>query len=137
MMKSRAGMTLMELLVVVIIMAILACMILPKFSGHSERAAVSEAVQALSAIRQAEEAYRLDNLNVYTSTLADLDVDLVQTNFTYGVAAAAGPTFTATATRQNTGSTPCTNKTITLTNAGVFGGTHPFGPNPVAGAACS
>ena len=136
MMKSQKGMTLMEIMIVIIIMAILACIVLPKFTGQSERGTVTEAIQGLSAIRQAEEAWRLDNANVYTSTLANLDIDLVQTNFTYGIVAAAGPTFTATATRQNTGTGPCTNKTVTLDNTGTFGGTHPFGPNPVANATC-
>lgn len=128
----------MEIMVVVIIMAILACMVVPQFQGHAERGVVAEAVEALSAIRHAEEFYRLQQATpAYTATLANLDIDLVQTNFTYGIAAAAGPTFTATATRQNTGSNPCTNKTITLTNTGAFGGSHPYGPNPVANATCT
>lgn len=130
MMKSKKGMTLMEIMVVIIIMAILACIVLPKFTGQTERGIVAEGIQGLSAIRQAEEAWRLDNSDSYTTALGSLDIDLTQTKFVYTIVAGAGPTFTATATRQPAGT--CNNTyngcTITLDNTGTWGGSHPFKP---------
>lgn len=46
---------------VVVILAILAGMTLPKFYPNKEKAYAAEALQILSSIRRAEEAYKLEN----------------------------------------------------------------------------
>ncbi|GEM_PF-1375940 len=53
--KREKGFTLIEILIVVIILAILAALILPKFLGQTENAYVSEANQMLGAIARAQE----------------------------------------------------------------------------------
>lgn len=122
-------MTLPEALIVIIIIAVLAAVALPRYVSQSERGVVAEAIQVLSAIRHAEEAYFLEN-NSYTNNLALLDVDAPpSTDFTYEVDGAG----LGTAKRSEG---DCINKTITLTVGGVFGGSHPFGPNPDSGASC-
>jgi prepilin-type N-terminal cleavage/methylation domain-containing protein len=141
MMNMKKGFTMIELLIVVVILAVLAALIIPRFALQDERARVSEAVSRLSAIRQGEEALFLET-NAYQALVAgstDADWDQIGLDrpgaraqfFTYGVAvnnAAVPPTFTATATRVD--DQECGNGTITLTNDGVFGGTHPMGPVP-------
>ena len=139
MIKRKKGFTLTEVLVVVVILGILAGLILPRFFGQSERAVVSEAVGMLSAVRQAEASYFLEHTAYTANVAADLDVDLSAVSFSYGVAVTAGPptTFTATATRLPTApantngctAAPFNGCTITLTNAGVWGGTHTYHPN--------
>ena len=129
--RMKKGYTLVEILTVVVILAVLATLVLPRFTGQSERAVVAEAVSMLSAIRQAEASFFLENAG-YTSDLTPagpLDVEISGTRFTY-TADVAG---TASATRALSG---CVGRTIVLTIDGTFSGTHPFGPNPDAGAVC-
>jgi prepilin-type N-terminal cleavage/methylation domain-containing protein len=60
-MISVTGFTLTEVLIVVAILGILASLALPRFFPSTEKARVSEAIGILSAIRQGEEAYWLEN----------------------------------------------------------------------------
>lgn len=129
--KSGKGFTLIEILIVVIILAILAALMIPRYLNQSERGIVSEGVRMLDAIRQAEQAFFLEN-TAYTDTLTDLDVTIpASTTFSYAVVAASG---LATATRLPA-SGVCSaangygNCTITLSAAGAWGGTHPFAPS--------
>ncbi len=91
----------------------------------------------LSAIRQSEEAYRLESAdNTYLDAAAATDADWLplglenpaSANWDYDVVATAAPSFTATATRNSADAN--NGLTITLDNAGTYGGTHPQGPNP-------
>jgi prepilin-type N-terminal cleavage/methylation domain-containing protein len=126
MVKIR-GFTLTEVLIVVVVLAILAALVLPRFSSQDERGFIAEATGALSAVRQAEEAYRLEN-PTYTNVIADLDVDIsTSTNFDYTITGATAADFLITAER-NGGQ--YNGMTITLDQSGDFGGTHPFGPEP-------
>ena len=101
MIKRKKGFTLTEVLIVVVILAVLAALVLPRFFGQSERAIVSEAVGMLSAIRQGEASYKLENNGNYiATTAASFSWDLlgidnpINAKFTYAVDAAG----TATAT---------------------------------------
>lgn len=119
---NNRGFTLLELIVVLIVMAALVAIALPQYAGFVERGKAAEAITALGAIKVAEESIRLQT-GSYTSTLTDLGITLNTTNWSYGVAATAGTSFVATATRQAPGTGTIT---LTYTSAGAttWGGTH-------------
>ena len=56
-MKRQRGFTLIELLIVVIIIAVLAALIIPRFLSQPEKAVVAEANQMLGAITRAQTTY--------------------------------------------------------------------------------
>jgi len=58
---GRSGFTMVELLIVLIIVGILAAVAAPIYSGNTQRAIASDAVAAMSLIRQAEREYALKN----------------------------------------------------------------------------
>jgi len=63
-MKSKfkyKGFTLVELLIVITILGILAAIAIPRLFPQTEKARVAEAINILSAIRQAQEAYFLQH----------------------------------------------------------------------------
>ena len=123
------GFTLTEVLIVVVILGVLAALALPRFFGQDERGVVAEAVAHLSAIRQAEASWSLEQATPgYTSTLADLDVAVPSTRFTYAVASNGTATATRLPATGTCSSAHFGNCTISLTANGVWGGDHPFGP---------
>ncbi len=141
-MRAEKGITIVELLIVVVILAVMASFVMPRFSQQDERAIVAESVAALSAIRQGEEAYLLEHPGTYAGDgmMDDLDVDYPNAvdsrRFQYTLSAGAGPTFTATATRipidggcPRSGANPYGGCTITLDQAGSWAAsTHPNHP---------
>jgi general secretion pathway protein G len=64
---SKAGFTLIELIVVIVIIAILAAIIVPKFVGQVDKAAVSKTKANLEILRTAIQAYAAENNGVYPS----------------------------------------------------------------------
>ena len=65
--KTPNGFTLIEIMVVVVILAILAALIVPKIMSRPDEARVVAARQDISTIMQALRLYRLDNLRYPTS----------------------------------------------------------------------
>ena len=65
--KTRYGFTLIEIMVVVVILAILAGLIVPKIMSRPDEARVVAARQDIGTIMQALRLYRLDNLRYPTS----------------------------------------------------------------------
>lgn len=65
--KSGAGFTLIEIMVVVVILGILAAIVVPKIMGRPDEARVVAARNDISAIKQALKLYRLDNLHYPTT----------------------------------------------------------------------
>lgn len=63
----RSGFTLIEVMVVVVILAILAALIVPKIMGRPDEARIVAARQDVSTIMQALRLYRLDNLRYPSS----------------------------------------------------------------------
>lgn len=126
MMKTPRGFTLIEVLIVVVIIGVLASLVIPRYFGQNERGYVTEAASNLSALRQAEVAYSLENSAAYTATTSALDVTISSTKFSYAVTTASS---LLTATRVG-GSAAYSGTTITLgIDTGTWGGTHPHKPN--------
>jgi prepilin-type N-terminal cleavage/methylation domain-containing protein len=122
-MKVEKGYTMTEILIVVVVLGALATLIIPRYTGQSERGVVAEAVAMLSNIRQAEVAYKLENA-AFTTILSSLDIDTsTSTKFTFTADSVGG----ATAVRTPGGGT-FNSTTIILDNAGNWSGTHPFRP---------
>ena len=116
-MKKQRGFTLIEILIVVIILAILASMVLPRFMGQTENAYIAEAQQTLGVLRAAITTALDQGLTVAApTTTADMPIlglkAIPATNFTY-TCATPSTSCTATSTRN-------TAATITLTLAGVY-----------------
>ncbi len=120
--KIQRGFTLTEVLIVVAIIGLLATLVIPRFSSQGERGVVAEAVGMLTALRQAEAAYQLENA-AYTATLSSLDVDVTVNRFTYACTVAGQ----CTATRSG-GGTTFSGTTIILAINGTWSGTHPLRP---------
>lgn len=128
--RNNKGFTLMEVLIVVVVLAVLAGLAVPMYTSSVEKSRKAEALAALGALRQSEIRY-FAQYSAYTNNIALLDFDPNATaggqtvHFTYAITAAAGATFTATATRNATdlpaGIPP--NRTVTINQAGVVGGT--------------
>ena len=119
---GRAGFTLLELLMVVIIIAILAAIALPQYLRVAERSRSAEALQLLASIRSSEGRFRAASAaNLYTTDLATLDIGVpaATPNWAFTVPAVAAGT-NAIATRTAGGDTiqmdldngtACTNNT--------------------------
>jgi len=77
--KKRAGFTLVELMVVIIIVGVLAAAAVPIYSAFVKKARVSEAKASIGTIRAAEEVYWAENavyLPLGASTGAELKAAL-------------------------------------------------------------
>ena len=137
---NKKGFTLSELLMVVVVLGILSAIALPRFAPQKEKAYVAEAVGMLSAIRQLEEGYRLDNgfylaipVNAPNTEWLKLGIENpnISNYWRYTITTITATTFIITATRQNfrwSGSVAFANQTVTLSNAGVYAGNHPNVP---------
>lgn len=62
-MKSRAGFTIVELLIVIVIIAILATLVIATYNGTQQRAENSKTVAAVQAYKKALIAYAVENNN--------------------------------------------------------------------------
>jgi type IV pilus assembly protein PilE len=59
-MKSRVGLTLIELLMVIVIVGVLAAIAVPMYTGYMQRARRADAKTALEQIRAAQEMWRAE-----------------------------------------------------------------------------
>lgn len=98
--KSRNGMTLVELLAVIAIVAILAAIAIPVYTGYMERARRADAKTALEQVRAAQEmrraergAYESDLTALQTTwgapgaKVGDYDITMVATTSTFTITA--------------------------------------------------
>jgi len=131
----KTGFTMLELIVVTIIIAIIAAVATPAYIKSMERTRGGIARASLVSIAKAEKMYSAENNGRY---LAQTDAQLaggllnqyVEMNdigfpadqdWVYSVTTAVN-TFTATATKDV--GVPNAGETITLTDAGIWGGTY-------------
>ena len=73
--NSNLGFTLLELLIVVLIIAILTAIALPKYQLATDKARYAQAMHLLATINQAQNRYQL-NYGTCTFSFYDLDIDM-------------------------------------------------------------
>jgi type IV pilus assembly protein PilE len=100
------GITLIELMIVIVIIGILAAVAYPNYRDYAARAKRNEAKAALLQIAQNQERYYLQN-NTYTSDMTRLGFPVASLyitdtrSYVVSVSAADANDFTATATYRN------------------------------------
>ena len=108
--RRRAGFTLVELAVVIVIIGVLAAFGVPRFIKSVERSKAAEAFEYLASVRTAQERYQAQ-YGTYATNVADLDIKSTPPKyFTVPV------TFSASAT------TLQDSWTLTLTRTGSSAG---------------
>ena len=90
--KRDGGFTLIELLVVIIIIGILSAIALPSFLNQANKARESEARTYVGSINRAQQAYYMENSNVFADSIASLGLGInsATENYTYNLAANTG-----------------------------------------------
>lgn len=114
-MPARAGFTLVELLIVIVIIGLLATIAIPKFASSKEKAMLTAMKADLRNLAMQEETYAVENFGYTTSFPATLYT------VTTGV---TGPTITLTAD----GWTASVGHTGTSKTCAIFIGTTPLTP---------
>ena len=95
------GVTLLELLIVTVILAIMASVAFPLYLRVISRSKESEGWVFLTAIRSAELRYYDEHEEIFTTTSSQLDLDVTATPFfSYCIRQSAAQNFTAFATPQ-------------------------------------
>ncbi len=100
-MRHENGLTLIELLIVVVIVGILAAVAIPVYTGYTQRARRADAKTALEQLRAAQEVFRAEN-GAYMNNFAMLNANWGGPPATVGLynitMVATTTTFTGTAT---------------------------------------
>ncbi len=121
---SNKGFTLIEMLITLAILAVVASIAIPAYTGYIKTAKMSEAHNNLAALRLAEEEYFLENNSYFFggdyATLESNSAGLWQRTkgkeatplFDYAVTNSSGWTATATG---NVAGTSVYNETVTIT----------------------
>lgn len=108
------GVTLLEMLVIIVIIGVLATLAVTSFEGARERVFGKEAIVSLRLIAAAEKIFRLETNSYYPDSTAspvdaifdintNLKLQLNENNWDYSISSTGPGNFTATADRQGTG----------------------------------
>ena len=119
--KRMRGITLIELLIVVVVISILAAVAYPNYQEFTARAKRNEARAALLRLAINQERFYLNN-NTFTAVLSDVGFAGSMTENGYyeiAVTAANASNFTATATYQHGGNEAGKCLTFTIDGRGV------------------
>jgi type IV pilus assembly protein PilE len=103
--RGKAGVTLIEVMVVVAIVGMLAAIAIPAYNNYVTRSRRSDAFTALETVRAAQEMYRAEK-GFYASSfagnvLAGCSTNMAGDNYTMSVNRPTTTTFTVTADSQN------------------------------------
>lgn len=125
----QKGITLIELMIAVAIVAILTSIAYPSYVNHLQTSRRTEAMAALTRIANLQEKNYMDN-GTYATDLTKLGVGaspFITENSYYSISAtttSATADFTLTATAQNAQANDSHCATLTLSSTGVKGGTN-------------
>jgi type IV pilus assembly protein PilE len=126
--------TLMEVMIAVILMAVVAGLAIPSYRQTVERARANEATTNLNIILMGEKLYKIDN-STYLGGLSctstgnptpcaaintALNTDITAEFYNVVIGGASAAAFTATASRTGGTKTYTINQTGTITSAGTF-----------------
>lgn len=101
-MRRNEGVTLLEVMVVVVIVGILAAIAIPAYNNYVTRSRRSDAFTALETVRAAQEMYRAEK-GFYSGGFADLagcDTGMAGDNYTVSVNRTDNTHYTSTAQAQ-------------------------------------
>ncbi|RUO56187.1 MULTISPECIES: type IV pilin protein [Pseudidiomarina] len=109
---KQAGITLIELMVVVVIIGIIASAAYPNFVDYVREARRADAMGQLLTLQMAQEEYRLKNTSY--ADIATLGITLTSDYYTFSVSNIGNETYTltATATGGQANDTGCTTLTL-------------------------
>ena len=100
--RRQKGFTLIELMIVVVIIGILAALAIPRFMSATVKAKETEAKTILNQIYKLQDVRRQE-VGAYSANLADIGFAApTNSKYVYAIDAAAGNTFTASATPDGT-----------------------------------
>lgn len=114
----RMGFTFTEILIVVVIVAVLTLIFMPKFSIYQLRANRSDAINSLAGLQLAEEKYRTTNTTYGTLAQVWTGSSSYSSYYTLAVTVntATSYTLTATATGTQADDTDCPVFTLSYAN---------------------
>jgi prepilin-type N-terminal cleavage/methylation domain-containing protein len=112
--RNRAGFTLVELAVVIIIIGVLAAFAVPRFLDSVERSKAAEAFNYLAAVRAAQERYQVRQ-GTYSDDLSKLDIQMPDPKY-----------FTVGTPAEGSSGSLEDSWTLTLTRTGAAGGYGPY-----------
>lgn len=116
--RSKAGFTLIEMMITLVVLAVLAAVAIPSYSLFVERARRSEAREALSDIAARQEQFFSDN-KFYATNLIAVGATAATENGYYAisipVSTSLSYTLRATAQAPQTSDTDCTQIDLTST----------------------
>jgi type IV pilus assembly protein PilE len=102
MMRGKEGVTLLEVMVVVVIVGILAAVAIPAYNNYITRARRSDAFTALATVRAAQEMYRAEKgFYVGINQLPGCSSSMAGNNYTIDFQVLTATTFIVRAAPQN------------------------------------
>ena len=127
--KDSAGVTLVELMIVIVLVALLGSIAVPAYQNHVDRAKRSEAKAALLDTANRMEKFLYDNGNYAGATLGGLNVATIVAPGNYTLTLNPAPTTTTyTVVATPAGShTDAQCGSLSLDQAGAQGATGPSG----------